>query len=54
MHADVKYYDLGEARRLDTAGEGMEKRLVFGRSMSLSATCVQGSGMTAGEMECAA
>ena len=29
----------------------MDKRLVSGGSMSLSATSVQGSGMTAGEME---
>ena len=32
----------------------MEKRLVFGGSMSLSATCVQGSGMTGGKTEYAA
>ena len=32
----------------------MEKRLVFGGSMSLSATSVQGSGMTGGKTEYAA
>ena len=36
---------------LDTAGEGTKMRLVFGGSMSLSATSVQGSGMTGGKTE---
>ena len=56
MH--VLNYDLGRVRRVasqpiakittdDATGEATKKRLVFGKSLSLSATTFQGSAMAA-------